>query len=223
MAFELDHLFICTDSDAPVGDRLVSFGLTEGTPHIHAGQGTANRRFFFRNSMLELLWIHSPEEAQSETTRSTHLWERWRDRNQQACPFGFCLRPAEDSTAALPFSTWSYRPTYLPEALDIAIGTNANVLTEPMLFYLSFRKRQDAYAETERQPLEHGLGLSEMTRVTFVSPYANHCSPELKALVDYNLIQLRQGETYRLELGFDGEKQGKSVDFRPDLPLIVSW
>ncbi|AFY78420.1 MAG: hypothetical protein IGR93_19055 [Hydrococcus sp. C42_A2020_068] len=57
MTFELDHLFICTAIGAPEADRLLSFGLTEGTPNIHPGQGTANRRFFFHNVMLELLWV----------------------------------------------------------------------------------------------------------------------------------------------------------------------
>ncbi len=72
--FELDHLFIFTDIDAPAADRLVSFGLTEGTSNVHPEQGTACRRFFFHNCMLELLWVHDPEEAQSVRTRPTHLW-----------------------------------------------------------------------------------------------------------------------------------------------------
>jgi Rho-binding antiterminator len=59
MEFELDHLFICTTIGAPEADRLVAFGLTEGTPNVHPGQGTANRRFFFHNFMLELLWVHN--------------------------------------------------------------------------------------------------------------------------------------------------------------------
>lgn len=223
MTFELDYLFICTDVDAPAADRLVSFGLSEGTPNVHAGQGTANRRFFFHNCMLELLWVHNPEEAQSEITRPTHLWGRWRDRNQGACPFGLCLRPAADSTDVLPFSTWAYRPVYLPNSVSISVGTNASVLTEPMLFYLPFGKRQDSYSKEQRQPLNHRVGLTEMTRVTFVTPEANYLSPELQAMVNSNLIKLRQGETYLMELGFDGEDQGKYADFQPQLPLILYW
>lgn len=55
MAFELDHLFIWTDIGAYEAERLVSFGLVEGTSNKHPGQGTTNRRFFFHNAMLELL------------------------------------------------------------------------------------------------------------------------------------------------------------------------
>ena len=110
MGFELDHIFILTDINAEIADptppnpplarggkggsaqRLSSFGLSEGSSRIHSGQGTANRRFFFHNAYLELLWVNNPEEAKSEEIYRTRLWERWRDRHNGACPFGFCLR-----------------------------------------------------------------------------------------------------------------------------------
>ena len=49
---ELDHIFICTEKEAPQGDLLKEFGLVEGSSNIHPGQGTANRRFFFKNFMF---------------------------------------------------------------------------------------------------------------------------------------------------------------------------
>lgn len=58
MTVELNHLFVCTAAGAPEAEALKAFGLTEGTPNTHPGQGTSNRRFFFRNAMLKLLWVH---------------------------------------------------------------------------------------------------------------------------------------------------------------------
>ena len=223
MTFELDHLFICTDIDAPQADRLRSFGLTEGTSRVHSGQGTTNCCFFFHNFMLELLWVYNPEEAQSEITRPTHLWERWNDRTKGSCPFGFCLRPKKHPSDALPFPTWEYYPAYRSDSFSISVATNATVLTEPMLFYLPFAKRQDSYPADRQQLLNHQVGFKEVTRATFVTPYARDLSPEMQATIDSNLLQLQQGETYRVELGFDGEQQGKQADFRPELPLILSW
>ena len=52
---EVDHIYICTDYKAPVGDLLKEFGLIEGTSNIHPGQGTANRRFFFHNLVINNL------------------------------------------------------------------------------------------------------------------------------------------------------------------------
>jgi hypothetical protein len=63
VTLEFDHMFICTAVDAPEADLLVAFGLTEGAPNSHPGQGTACRRFFFRNAMLELVWVHNESEA----------------------------------------------------------------------------------------------------------------------------------------------------------------
>jgi hypothetical protein len=223
MTFELDHLFICTDIGAPQADRLISFGLTEGTSRVHSGQGTTNRCFFFHNFMLELLWVHNPEEAQSEITRPTHLWERWSDRTKGSCPFGFCLRPTSNLSDALPFPTWEYYPAYRSDSFNISVATNATVLTEPMLFYLPFAKRQDSYPGDWGKMLNHQAGFKEVTRATFISPYANDLSPEMQGMIDSNLLELQQGETYLVELGFDGEQQGKHADFRPELPLILSW
>ncbi len=110
MALEFDHLFICTDIGACDADRLVAFGLVEGASNTHLGQGTANRRFFFHNAMLELLWVHDTEEAKSEPIRLTRLWERWTNRQDGACPFGVCLRPAIGLSDTTVSSSWTYRP-----------------------------------------------------------------------------------------------------------------
>lgn len=221
MMFEFDHLFICTDIGAGAADRLVSFGLVEGSSSSHPGQGTANRRFFFHNAMLELLWVHDPEEAKSDPIHLTRLWERWTNRDE-ACPFGICLRPATGSHGIVAFSSWAYHPPYLPEAVSIAVGRNSEDLTEPMLFQIPFGKRPDCYPAEKLQPLNHAVGVREITRVEFVSPAAN-VSPELQAVIDTNQVSLRAGAKYCVELGFDGEVQGQRVDFQLELPLIVSW
>lgn len=223
MASEFDHLFICTDIGAREADRLVSFGFVEGSSNIHSGQGTANRRFFFHNAMLELLWVYDAEEAKAEPIHRTRLWERWSDRNKGACPFGIGLRPAIGSSPGVIFSSWMYCPPYLPKTMSIAVGSNSDVLTEPMLFQIPFGQRPDSYPTEKMQPLNHRMGVREITRVELVSPATNDPSPELQALIDTNQVKLRAGVAYCVELGFDGEMQGQQVDFRPELPLIVSW
>ena len=55
MEIELDHIFVWTTCGAPEADCLRDFGLVEGSANRHPGQGTACRRFFFHNAMIELL------------------------------------------------------------------------------------------------------------------------------------------------------------------------
>ncbi len=222
-ASELDHVFICASIGAPEADRLVEFGLTEGTRNAHPGQGTANRRFFFHNAMLELLWVHDAAEAQSELVRPTRLWERWAGRSGGACPLALCFRPRAHQAGAPPFPTWEYRPPYLPETQSFGVATNADVLTEPMLCYLAFGQRPDTYPAAKRQPLQHSAGLREITRVELVSPHAGGPSPELRAVTDANLARLRSGGQYLVELGFDGELRGQKAEFQPALPLVLLW
>ena len=224
MAIELDHVFLCTSAAAPEAGCLTAFGLTEGTPNVHPGQGTACRRFFFRNAYLELLWVSSPEEAQSEMAGPTGLWERWRSRSEGGTPFGLGFRP-ETPNAKPPFATWEYRPAYLPEPLSIQVGTNCEVMTEPWLFFLPFalRRRPDSTTGSRRQPLDHPVGFQEISSMELAIPKSYGWSPELQSIADTEIVRFIGGAEPLMTLGFDGEAQGKQADFRPALPLRFKW
>jgi len=94
MTLEVDHAFIACAPGAPEGDALVRLGFAEGSRNIHPGQGTANRRFYFENFMLELVWVADQSEATSVQTRRTRLWERCSKRESDINPLEI-LFPAE--------------------------------------------------------------------------------------------------------------------------------
>jgi hypothetical protein len=223
MSLELDHLFICTDVGAPEASRLADFGLTEGEPNTHPGQGTACRRFFFHNAYLELLWVCDADEARSERIRATRLWDRWAQRNDGVCPFGFAFRPIALHAGPLPFRTWEYRPPYLPETASIPIATNSDVLIEPMLFYMAFARRPDSYPAAKRPMIEHAAGLHRITSLELTIPSAETCSPELRQVSSVGLVRLRNGPEQLLTIGFDGELQRREADFRPAVPMVFRW
>src|SRR5262245_66233737 len=100
--FELDHLFVWVSPSGPEADRLAAAGLTEGERNTHTGQGTACRRFFFRNAFLELVWVHDPAEAQGEAARPLGLWPRVAGRAAGASPFGLALRPSRPGAGRVP-------------------------------------------------------------------------------------------------------------------------
>jgi hypothetical protein len=223
MAAEFDHLFICASPGADEARLLASFGLNEGKPNVHPGQGTACRRFFFLNGYIELIWVRNEAESQSEPIRPTHLWERWVGRGSGCCPFGFGFRPGPHHVATPPFPAWDYRPPYLPESWSFQVATNAALLTEPMLFYLSFLNQPGARPGAEPQKVEHSAGLREITRVEMLSPCTDSLSPALTAVVSAGLIRMRTGKEYLIEVGFDGESLGQAADCRPTLPLLLRW
>jgi hypothetical protein len=223
MSTELDHVFMCVSEGGDEASALTEVGLSEGPPNVHLGQGTACRRFPFRNAYIELLWVSDPAEAQSTPIRPTYLWERWSGRRDGACPFGMGFRPSIDNVAEIPFPAWEYRPPYLPESWCFHVGTNAGVLTEPMLFYLPFGRRPDSYHGDKRRVLEHAAGFREITHVVLVSPCAANLSAAFRTGPLAHLISVRTGPEYVLEIGFDGVLQGKRVDLRPRLPFVFRW
>lgn len=207
----IDHIFIRVRPGAPEAAGLADFGLAEGSGNRHPGQGTANRRFFFANAFLELLWLEDEAEARSEATRPTMLFERLSDPD--ASPFGICFRPEPGDGARPPFAGWRYQPAYLPPGVecDIALAP----LAEPMWFHIAPGGRPDALPPGRAQPLAHRIPLREITGVKVVQP---RCLPSVAVPVDF-----AEGEAHLLELTFDGGVQGRSHDFRPALPLIFKY
>jgi len=218
-SFELDHVFICTDPRAPAGDLLCDFGLIEAEPNVHPGQGTANRRFFFHNAMLELLWVHDSQEAQNARTLPTRLWERWNGR-KEVVPFGLCLRPRHTDTKTLPFEVWEYSPDYLKSPDVIYVGDNSDLMAEPMLFYSAFGIKPDQCDLS--YPLRHETGFNEITSVQFQIPQPGSLSTPLCTVMEMGIVTIKAGQPLMV-LGFDGQIQNQSMDFRPQLPLVLRY
>lgn len=217
---ELDHVFVRARVGAPEADSLCALGLSEGSPNTHPGQGTANRRFFFGNAFIELLWIANEDEIASAATRRTQLHERLGGALPDASPFGLCFRPSAGEDA--PFATWDYTPAYLPPGMQVEIAVDAP-LAEPMWFFLAAAARPDAAMGARRQPLDHPLGLGEMTSLTITVPGAQAWSAPALAARDAGLVRLVHGAGHLLEIGFDGGRRAGSHDFRPALPLVLRW
>ena len=213
MQVELDHVFVCTARDAPEAEKLVQFGLHEGPPNQHPGQGTACRRFAFASTMLELAWVSDEREAQNPKTRRTFLWERWSRRKAGACPFGICLRPGDSQNTEPPFSSWEYRPDYLPDPLFMSIGEAG--VEEPMWIYLSFMRR----VHREQHFVEHPVGIGEITGLTLTAPVPLR-SEVAQQVIESGILGVKTGPVSLLEFEFDGNRQKEQMDFRPDLPII---
>ena len=207
----IDHAFVCTPPGAAAAQLLIDFGLSEGPPNRHPGQGTANRRFFFRNFMLEFLWVDDPEEAQSKQTRPTRLWERWSAPAGTASPFGIILGPAADGEPC-PFPCWRYAPPTMPGLeLDVANDTD---LREPMWCYMNLRR--------PHQPIVHAAGLSDLTALRLAGPPVDRASVTT-AMARQKVISLVKRDEYGMELEFDHHKHESRIDLRPALPLLFLW
>ncbi|WP_070000983.1 hypothetical protein [Cellulosilyticum sp. I15G10I2] len=218
---EVDHIFICTKKKAPEGDLLVDFGLIEGSQNTHLGQGTANRRFYFQNMMVELLWIEDLTEVQNKRTKPMRLYERCLATVNKVCPFGVGFRPTIEKEGFVPFKTWDYHPAYLPEVLKIQVA-DGTPLSEPMYFYLSFANRKDT-ADKEREPMKHSIPLKEVTSVSVYINVEDDLSETAYILNDLGNVHIKKDKENLMVLEFDKGVLNQSKDFRPHLPLIFKW
>jgi hypothetical protein len=210
MRFELDHLFILTEPAGTEATLLQSYGLVEGEPNHHPGQGTANRRFFFSNSMLELLWVCDKSEALSPPADRLRLVDRSQWRENGASPFGICLRPVEPGSMEKPFPGWLYRPPYLSDALTIHVGDNSDRITEPLVFYLNFARCESDHSQPSHLSHIEGVRVSGLPR---------NRSAIFDAVTQVPALEASAGEEPLLEVRFGGG--GPTRDFRPDLPLVL--
>ena len=209
---EIDHVFICCAAGAPEASVLLQLGFVEGTRNVHVGQGTANRRFFFENAYLELLWVRDAAEAIEERPRAARFWERWLRRDRGASPFGIVFRPAiGNETAAAPFPTWSYRPDYLPPPLAIEMAVDT-ALEEPELIYLPFAKRSGFAGEpAQRQSLV-------LHSVTVGLPSRGPHSAAARVCQKQALIRYRYESEHVLDIDLESNTEFQH-DLRPTLPL----
>lgn len=210
---ELDHIMIFCNVGAPEAGALIEQGLHEGPGNTHPGQGTANRRFFFPNAYLELLWVENSVEAQRPEIRETRLLERWRSRADGGCPFGLVFRPGPKGPAVPPPS-WTYAPQYFPPGFTIEVAREIPA-NEPLLFYLPFAKA----SLVENVELDDGaVHVGPITGVTVHLPQTQALSPALSALVASGAVSIEPANEFLLDL-FHSGGPSQILDLRPKLAL----
>lgn len=213
MAIALHHFFILTIPGAPAADRLSRLGLTEGTSNDHPGQGTANRRFFFSNSMLELLYVRDAPEATRGAGRRLRFAERAIDA--ESSPFGLVVS-GSIGAARPPFPGWRYYPQYFGEDQYFHIGENSELLTEPLCICMP-----STPPAPRRQPHPANPNMT-VTEVQIGVP-VDRPSATLAAVAKCNGLSLRLNEPHQMVLTLNDGKDGQVRNLAPDLPLIVRW
>jgi glyoxalase-like protein len=208
----VDHAFILCDVGAPEADALLARGFVEGSRNVHPGQGTANRRFFFANFMLELIWVADLGEVASPLVQPTGLWERWCCRNDDASRFGLVFGGESADTK---FATQPYRPAYLPRAMSLDV-VRGLALAEPAMFWmrwLSDKRPRSA------EPADHAVPIREVTGLAIGVPNPEGLSVAARAAGDAGLVRFFEARESVLEIEFPSSEL-QVIDCRPTLPLI---
>ncbi len=217
MKIELDHFFILTTPGAPEASLLKEIGLIEGPANDHPGQGTANRRFFFANVMLELIYLRDVEEARRGPGSRLLFAERFAAEN--ASPFGLVLRGTDDDPTDkmdAPFPGWAYHADYLSDGGSLHVGENSTDIREPLcIFQPSLAPRAARLSGVRpNAPSLAGVQLS--------LPSSRPSAP-LEIAGQADRVTLRFNEPHFMEVTLEGAREGQRRDFRPTLPLAIDW
>lgn len=214
MNMTLDHVFILVEPDARVADRLLEQGFREGSRNTHPGQGTANRRFFFANGMVEFLWVRDAHEANTGPGRNLHFSERATDPT--ASPFGIIFVPCKDNASPdMPFPGWHYQPDYFPLPTGFHVGANSENYLEPLCFYFPFHNPGVPRPQPERNS-------QRITEVVISTPSID--TDGVLALASRcDRLSIQSACEHLMEITLEHRALGHTQDFRPAMPLILHW
>lgn len=213
---DIDHIFIFTDSNGQIADELVSFGFIEGSNRVHAGQGTSNRKFYFDNYFLEILWVHNKAEIKSELIKPTGLWQRAGYKRNNFSPYGFCIVNTAD-TNKLFENSFTYQPEYFPKGMAIEVLKNESQPQLPWTFRLPFKERMKNVTE----PTSHSNGIKKLTKAKF-QYHGSVTDKYLENFKEESMIEFSKSSNYGLTLTFDDNAQGEKRYFE-ELKLTIEY
>jgi Glyoxalase-like domain len=212
---EIDHIFIFSKNKGKEADEFLEFGFTEGSNRAHIGQGTVNRKFYFENFFIEILWVENENEIKSKLLLPTKLWERSNFENNEYSPFGLCIVNTEE-TEMLFEKNIKYQPEYFPKGLEIEILNDEKNPKLPWTFRLPFKGEKK---KTE-EPILHKNGINILTKTEFKIPIIEDKFTMLfKKERD---IKFENNNEINLTLTFDKNRNGKEMKFEK-LPLTIKY
>ncbi|MEA2047355.1 MAG: VOC family protein [Campylobacterota bacterium] len=206
----VDHIFIFVNSKEEA-DALVDFGMTEGSGNVHRGIGTVNRRFFFENFYLEILWVENESEAKSVS--EIGIWERSNYKSSGYSRFGLCLKNRDDTDSIFENSI-KWEPMFLSKGEYVNILTNEKM---PWIFRFPVNRRKDLSEE----PTFHKSGIEQLSKAIF-NLSKKEFGDKLDLISDNSIIEFEKVGTNSLILEFDNKKQGKTKIFE-NLNLILNY
>jgi hypothetical protein len=221
VTLEPDHCFIFVSQGAPEANVLVEAGLRldEGKVQSH---GISWVSFTFENFYIELGWVHDEEVFQEDW----HWWdEPWKYRptwkTSGASPFLLAFHRADPANLGLPFRIAQEVNFY-----EDGGWVNHGKSKWPYLFVMGPREAMpDPWwmtPEIKEHAANHPSGMHRLTKMKVGTTLApSH--EALRVLRDQGALDSYLSSEHVLELTFDDNRQGKTYDARPDIPLIFHY
>jgi hypothetical protein len=241
--FDLDHIIIWTEKDAPERRLFEEKGFTIAPlKMVHTGMGSGGRYIFLFNTLLE--FVYPNEQATFHLKYRTLLSYRnnWRKTGQS--PFGLAFSMTPYDTTTIPFKTTEVKESWMRPNTSLFFATsnstNKNeplvLIVHPTMVWVNANTIEEVRkdieekwpAEDEEQRInslksfQHANGIQKLTNVK-VTCKTNEFSSTIKALENVKNCQVIKGKEHLMEMTFDANRQKKTADFRPQLPIVIKY
>jgi len=219
-----DHLFILVDESAPSAKVLKEAGLKMDPDTLHhTGQGTSAVFFNFNNFYLELMWISHEEEAEKSGNKIIEMFRSWK---KGGSPFGFVVARESNETDSLPFPNVSMYADWLRPDESVKFGISNDIMLPSVIVvprYLDYDFIKTRYPEAIRELTDHPAGSLTLTSIRFSGTGSISESIANNELIRQGIAEFVEGDIHLVELTFNNGKSGKTIDARPELPLIIFY
>jgi len=206
----IDHIFIFVDSKQSA-DELIDFGLSEGSGNVHKGIGTANRRFFFENFYLEILWVENEGEAQS--VEEIGIWERYKHKESHYSRFGICFTNTKNTD-------YIFDNAIVWKAMFLKDNEHVDILTSKKLPWI-FRFPANREKNLQDEPKQDTLGIKHLSKVV-MSLETMEFVKLLNTIKSNTIVEFQKSNKNSLTLEFDNAKSSKVKTFE-NLDLVIKY
>lgn len=236
---QVDHLNIWVKNPEKAKQKLIDIGFTaipDSLSEVHHGQGTAGRYFNFLNTYLELIFVHDHVELEQNNKKNKDLdfTKRASFDNNGASPFSIALKVKNYDVDKIPFEKVRYHQDWMKENSSIYAAKNSKLnLKEPSIFvvypdiaYKQFKKLSDLDTIPQEYAFvkdfyKHKNGAKKLTKISITSKGIDLTTETMKAVKNIENVTIKNGNEHLIELFFDNNIQNKTINLRPDLPLII--
>ena len=227
--YQIYYLFAFSSVGRQIVPFLLQLGLNCTEPTKNSAHGTVSTLIVFENVYLEVFWFDETSHvAQSEIETEFNFLARVNWLETGASPFGFGLSYSTTNHDHLvPATAEAIRTDEAPisEQLLQLFPSNLANPEEPICFvvpdYVAIQNRLNRVSEIAEQIMHPNLGMRKLTHVKLRVFSDLVITPPLLGLAAQKLLDIEYKKHPLLELTFDDGNQGRFVDLRPLIPIVL--
>lgn len=218
---KIDHIYLIANKHAPEFRFLKEEGfyiadIISRQPEF----GLSGRFLYFQNFFIKLHWI----EDENVFVKNFLPADKKFNQDPDKIKTGIALINRNIINTALPFKTQNYHFEWMNPGSCVKAAEIENTFS-PLYFilpnYMAYNK--DQMRKVFTKPLmQHKNGIRKLTKLKLFYENRDLTAAE-KYLAQKGIIDYQSGKTNYIELEFDNNMQGKDLNLKEELSIIIKY